>query len=512
MRTVFPGCILPACRSNGPAGKRFDMDLSQLLKEIDPVAVQGSKDRDILGITCDSRQVRDGYVFVAVPGDQQDGWDFVHDAMERGASAIVSEKSRVAGSEPCFVQVSDARTAGARLAAAFNGCPADHLRMVGITGTNGKTTCAYMTRDILRASGLNPGLITTVVYEMGARTIPASRTTPDAPTLHALLGKMVASECDSAVMEVSSHALVQDRTYGIDYDVALFTNLTRDHLDYHHTMDAYFEAKRKLFTSLGHGGKKASAVLNIDDEWGRKLQGMQEPGVDVVTYGMTVEADVTAEDVSLEASGTSFTLRSPWGDAKIKAGLLGRFNVSNMLASTATCACLGADPESAADVLGSMRRVPGRLEEVNTGKDFKVFVDYAHTDDALDHVLTTLREITTGNLILVFGCGGDRDRSKRSEMGRIAGEKADYSIITSDNPRGEPTEQIIAEVRAGFGLQASYEMIENRRDAIKRALGMAGQGDVVLVAGKGHECFQEFAKRTVPFDDREEVTKGLEDL
>ena len=512
MRTGFQGCTGDASRGDGPAEKRFDMDLSQLLKEIDPVAVQGSEDRDVLGMTCDSRQVRDGYVFVAVSGEQQDGWDFVHDAMERGASAIVSERSQVAGAESCFVHVTDARTAEARLAAAFNGCPADHLRMVGITGTNGKTTCAYMARDILRASGFNPGLITTVVYEMGERTIPASRTTPDAPTLQSLLGNMVASDCDSVVMEVSSHALVQNRTYGIDYDVAVFTNLTRDHLDYHHTMDAYFEAKRKLFTSLGHGSKKASAVLNIDNEWGRKLVGMQDPGVDVVTFGMTGSPDVTAESISLSSSGTTFTMKSPWGDAEVNAGLLGRFNVSNMLASMAAGGCLGAKPENAAAVLAALIRVPGRLEEVNTRKDFQVFVDYAHTDDALEHVLTTLREITTRNLILVFGCGGDRDRSKRPAMGKIAGENADYSIITSDNPRGEPAEQIIDEVRVGFGPHANYEIIEDRSDAINRALAMAGKGDVVLVAGKGHEGFQEFAKRTVPFDDREEVAKGLESL
>lgn len=488
------------------------MDLSQLLMEIDPVAVDGKKEQEILGITCDSRQVKEGYVFVAVSGNLQNGCDFIHDALERGAAAIVSEKPGSMGPNACSIQVGDARIAEAKLAAGFNNFAADSLRMVGITGTNGKTTCSYMTRDILRSSGFAPGLVTTVLYQIGERTIPASRTTPDAPTLHSLLGKMVAADCDSAVMEVSSHALDQDRTYGIDYDVAVFTNLTRDHLDYHLTMDAYFDAKSKLFASLGDGEKDAHAVVNVDDEWGRKLLKIPQPGVNVVTYGVNSSADVVAENINLSISGTSFTIKSPWGDIYVSASLLGRYNVYNMLASAAAGACLGAEPRNVSAALNLMRRVPGRLEEIETGRDFQVFVDYAHTDDALDHVLGTLREITERNLVVVFGCGGDRDPAKRPAMGRLAGEKADHAIITSDNPRGESADQIIEEILVGLGAEASYEVIEDRRCAIRRALAMAGKGDVVLVAGKGHEGFQEFAKITVPFDDREEVLRGLEEL
>jgi UDP-N-acetylmuramoyl-L-alanyl-D-glutamate--2,6-diaminopimelate ligase len=391
----------------------------------------------------------------------------------------------------------------------FHGEPADKLQMIGVTGTNGKTTTAYMIKAILDAEGRNAGLIGTVAYSIGARTIPASRTTPDAPTLQNMFAQMVSAGCRSAVMEVSSHALIQRRTEGIDFDVGIFTNLTRDHLDYHQTMESYFEAKTLLFRRLGTGRKHAAAVLNADDPWGRQLSRRSDLTADVLTYGLGHDTTVSAEELQVGSSGSTFRLRTPWGAAKVALRLMGRFNVYNAMAAAAACGALGTDLKTAAAALSSMPSVPGRLEEIPTGRDFQVFVDYAHTDDALSHVLKTLREITNGRLIVVFGCGGNRDRTKRPVMGRVAGELADHSILTSDNPRNEDPARIIAEIREGFGLGAAVEVRENRADAIQRAIEIAAKGDVVLIAGKGHENFQEFAGRSIPFDDRQVVKRCL---
>jgi len=485
------------------------MRLEFLARNIQPISVAGPRDPEILGVVCDSRHVRPGYLFVAVPGAKQDGGLFVEDAVERGAAAVVAENDIKVRKDVSYLRVADAHLALARLACAINGEPTDQLQMVGITGTNGKTTTAYMIRDILRADGRNPGLIGTVEYLIGARAIPASRTTPDAPTLQAMFAQMVTAACRSAVMEVSSHALVQNRMAGIDYDVGIFTNLTRDHLDYHKTVENYFEAKALLFKGLGKGRKHAVAVVNIDDPWGQKLAGLPDLTADVLTYGLNPEATVHADEVALGSGGSTFRVKTTWGTAKVTTKLMGRFNVYNALAAISACSALGTDLDVMVSALSSMTAVPGRLEEVKTGKGFQVFVDYAHTDDALEHVLKTLREITKGRLIVVFGCGGNRDRTKRPIMGRVASECADYSIVTSDNPRNEDPAQIIAEIRGGFGNALNMEAIEDRAEAIKKAIDMAGRGDVVLIAGKGHESFQEFANRSIPFDDRQMVRRYL---
>ena len=485
------------------------MKLEVLAKDIQPISVAGPRDPEILGVVCDSRHVRPGYLFVAVPGAKQDGGLFVEDAIERGAVAVVSENDAKFRKDVSHMRVADARLALARLACVMNGEPTDQLQMVGVTGTNGKTTTAYMIRDILSADGRNPGLIGTVEYVVGARTIPASRTTPDAPTIQALLAQMVAAGCRSAVMEVSSHALAQRRTAGIDYDVGIFTNLSRDHLDYHKTFEDYFEAKSLLFKGLGKGRKHAVAVVNIDDPWGQKLARLPDLAADVLTYGLSVEATVRAEELELGPGGSTFRVRTTWGAAKVTTNLMGRFNVYNALAAIAACSALGTDLDVMVSALSSMAAVPGRLEEVKTGKNFQIFVDYAHTDDALEHVLRTLREITKGRLVVVFGCGGNRDRTKRPVMGRIAAQGADYSIVTSDNPRNEDPAQIIAEIREGFGNASNVETLEDRAEAIKKAIDMAGKGDVVLIAGKGHENFQEFANRSIPFDDRQVARRYL---
>ena len=485
------------------------MKLEALIKEIQPATVTGTTNGEVLGVVCDSRHVRPGYVFVAIAGWNQDGWSFVNEAIERGAIAVVSEheeKLRNQKPEVCFIRVEDSRQSMGEMACIFNNRPSNQLQLIGITGTNGKTTTSYMIRDILRADGRNPGLISTVAYEIGARVIPAERTTPESPLLQSILAQMVHAGCDSAVMEVSSHALVQKRTTGIDYDVGIFTNLTRDHLDYHGTMEKYFEAKALLFRELGKCEKNAVAVINVDDPWGRQLSQMNDMHADVLTYSLLdPQAMIRAEDVELTASGSAFRVLTPWGDAKIQTKLLGRFNISNALAAIASCGALGINLDVIASVLSKIVCVPGRLEEIETRKGFQVFVDYAHTDDALEHVLTTLREITNKRLIVVFGCGGNRDKTKRPAMGSVAARLADYSILTTDNPRKEDPSEIIAQIRGGFDSADNFEIVEDRTEAIKRSLAMADRGDVVLIAGKGHENFQEFANTTIPFDDRQVV-------
>jgi UDP-N-acetylmuramoyl-L-alanyl-D-glutamate--2,6-diaminopimelate ligase len=485
------------------------MKLDTLLRDVRHLSATGPRDRDVTGVACDSRQVRQGFVFVAVDGTEKDGRLFVKDAVGHGAIAVVSKDEVDTGRDICRVRVEDARLAVAELSCAFFNRPADRLQMIGVTGTNGKTTTVYMVGNILRAAGLKTGLITTVEYQIGERVIPASRTTPEAPALQSMLAQVVGAGCRSLAMEVSSHALSQKRTAGIDFDAAVFTNLTQDHLDYHQTMESYFDAKKLLFSDLGRKKKQAAAVINVDDPCGERLSGWNEIRANVLTYGMGTNAKIRAEDIKLSASGSSFLAVTPWGTTRIELALLGRFNISNALAATACCGSMGIKLDVIAKALSNVTSVPGRLENIPTKKGFQVFVDYAHTDDALGHVLKTLREIVKGRIILVFGCGGNRDRTKRQLMGQVASHLADYSVVTSDNPRKENPSDIIAQIKEGFGGSQAFEIIEDRAEAIKRAVNMAADGDVVLIAGKGHENFQEFANMSVSFDDRQVVRRYL---
>jgi UDP-N-acetylmuramoyl-L-alanyl-D-glutamate--2,6-diaminopimelate ligase len=477
------------------------MKLEALLPSLPGAQCRGPLNREIAGLACDSRQVRPGWLFVAIPGNKLDGAAFVEDAVARGAVAVVAQ-AFPPQKEITAIRVANPREALARLASAFYGNPSHRLRVAGVTGTNGKTTVAYMIRDILESAGLPCGLIGTVEYRLGNRVIPASRTTPDSLTLQSYLAQMAQNGCAAAVMEVSSHALDQERAWGIEFDAAIFTNLTQDHLDYHKTMEAYFEAKKKLFTAVGRGRKKAVAVVNVDDPYGRRLAGCPDIKASLVTYGRAAGAGVRAEEVRLSASGTAFRAVTPWGAAGATLRLLGGYNISNALAAIAACGSMGIPLAASVQRLALMRAVPGRLEEVPCARGFKVFVDYAHTDDALINVLQTLREIATGRLIVVFGCGGNRDRTKRPKMGAAAARLADYSVLTSDNPRTEDPMAILSQIQAGMGA-APHEVVPDRAEAIKRALGMAAKGDIVLIAGKGHETFQEFDNRVIPFDDRQ---------
>ncbi len=484
------------------------MRLGMLLAAAQVRATAGS-DPDIRALAYDSRKVHPGTLFFALPGRLQHGGQFVDDALERGAAAVVSDAApppAARGRAAVHVRVEQPRRVMADMAAAFFQQPAARLQVAGITGTNGKTTVAFMLRDILAAAERQPGLLGTVAYEIGDRRLAASRTTPEAVDLQDMLAQMVQAGCRAAVMEVSSHALVQERVRGIAFDVAVFTNLTQDHLDYHETMERYFEAKTRLFRDLARGAKQPAAAINLDDPYGRRLAALGPFGAATLTFGMAADAaDVRAERVQVSAAGSRFAVRSPWGDADIALRLPGRHNVSNALAALAAAGALGIPPARAAQALAAMVAVPGRLEAVPSPGGFQVFVDYAHTEDALRNVLTTLREITAGRLLVVFGCGGNRDRGKRPRMGAAAAALADHVVLTSDNPRKEDPGAIIAEIRAGCPEAAHVEVVEDRYEAIARAIALAEPGDAVLVAGKGHENSQEFAHTIIPFDDRQIV-------
>ncbi len=484
------------------------VSLNRLIDRLGAVACCGNRKAEVESVFTDSRQVRPGSLFAALRGAREDGWRFVDDALKRGAVAVLSEHTvpRLAGGI-CHIQVADAHEAAGLAAAMVNGNPADALQTVAVTGTNGKTTVSCLIRDMLKATGHPVGLIGTIQYEVGSRVIPAARTTPDAATLQPLLRQMVEIGCTHAVMEVSSHAIQQRRIAGIAFGSAVFTNLTRDHLDYHGTMEAYFEAKAALFRGLS---PQATAIVNVDDPWGRQL--LAEPlQCRLLRYGIETAAEVAVTRYRLNATGAVFSIETPWGRSPdVTTPLLGRYNLANALAAVAACGTMGVPLDAMLNVLAGCKGAPGRLEPVPTGRDFHVFVDYAHTDDALANVLTALREVTPGRLIVVFGCGGNRDVSKRPAMGCVAATLADRVIITSDNPRREDPASIMDDILAGITDPAAVTAIESRSEAIALAVQEARPGDVVLLAGKGHEQYQEFADRTVPFDDRQKAKEALD--
>ncbi len=485
------------------------LKLEYISRIIQPLTISGPQNLDIRGLAYDSRAVQPGFLFVALRGLHQNGAQYVDEALRRGAVAIVTEGNGWTRRDIAHIRVEDARRAMAEIACAFYNHPARHLQLIGITGTNGKSTISFMCRDMLKADGRAPGLLGTIRYEIGERQIPASRTTPEAPDIQRMLDEMVRTGCRSAVMEVSSHGLDQKRTWGMDFDVGVFTNLTQDHLDYHKTMDAYFAAKTLLFRALGQADKKATACLNLDDPLGQQLAYTGGLTAHVLGFGTHPGATIRADDIAVGGHGCDFQLTSPWGNAPVHLSLLGRHNVSNALAALAACGALGVPLKTMVGVLAAMPPVPGRLEPVANTRGLTIFVDYAHTDDALGNVLRTLRELTRGQLITVFGCGGNRDQTKRPKMGAIVARLADYALITSDNPRTEDPAEIIAQIAAGFGAHKNFETEVDREKAIGKALARARPGDVVLIAGKGHENYQEFAHTIVPFDDRDCVARLL---
>jgi UDP-N-acetylmuramoyl-L-alanyl-D-glutamate--2,6-diaminopimelate ligase len=465
------------------------------------VANAAALDLPCTGVTYDSRRVRPGAVFVALRGQKADGLTFVPQAINGGAAAVVAEHAAPAGHRVPWFVVKNARLALALLAAEFFGHPSREMQVVGITGTNGKTTTSYLINAIFEAAGIRCGLMGTVTYRIGDQAFEATRTTPEAPEVQGFMRQMVDGGCGACVMEVSSHALALHRVDGIEFAAGVFTNLTRDHLDFHADMESYFAAKRRLFELLPHA---APAVINVDDRRGASLiDAVRRP----VTYGINKPADVAPGPLAYTLSGLQFEVRTPQGVVDVRSPLVGRPNVYNILAAVGTTAAIGVPLEAISRGLAALPGVPGRFELASgPDDDVTVVVDYAHTDDALRNLLETARSLATRRVITVFGAGGDRDRTKRPLMGMVAARLSDVVVITSDNPRSEDPLRIIDEVRRGAEpetRQSNAELltVADRGDAIVRAIRMASAGDVVLIAGKGHEKYQEIGGQTHPFDD-----------
>jgi UDP-N-acetylmuramoyl-L-alanyl-D-glutamate--2,6-diaminopimelate ligase len=493
--------------------------LSDLISEALVTSTRGDLDVEISGLAYDSRKAGPGTLFFCVRGEKADGHDFAPRVVEAGAAALVVERELDLGVPQAVV--ADARAAMAPLAARFWGDPTAELRVVGVTGTNGKTTTAFLIREILERAGISCGLLGTVKQVAGGIEEAVERTTPEAIDLQATFRRMLDGGDRACAMEVSSHAMSLHRADAIHFEVALFTNLTQDHLDFHTDMEDYFLAKRRLFEAA-----PGTAIVNLDDPYGRRLADEFE----CLTFSAEgADADYTARNATFDAGGAQFSVvqrsmgrkyaymggnRPINGGVRVRTGMPGHFNVANALGAFAAAAAMGVGPETAAAGLAQAGRVPGRFEPIDEGQGFAVLVDYAHTPDSLENVLRAARRLTAGRLISVFGAGGDRDRDKRPKMGRAGAALSDLAVITSDNPRSEDPEAIVAEVAAGAGAAAVEVEVEvDRRAAIALALARAEPGDTVVIAGKGHEQGQEFeGGRKVPFDDREVAREELRKL
>ncbi len=463
----------------------------------------------VSGVAYDSRLVEPGDVFFCIPGFVHDGHAFAARAAARGASALVVKHEVADVGATVQILVDDPRVALAIAAARFHGDPSASLRVVGITGTNGKTTTTYLLDSILRRAGHATGLVGTVETRVAGVARPAGRTTPESADLQSLLADMVAEGVDTAVMEVSSHAIDLHRVDGVRFEAAAFTNLSQDHLDYHRTLEEYFAVKRRLFTDLGPG----EAVIDIDDPAGASLaEDLGRAGSPRLwTVGRDPSAAVRARHETLGPLSSSFTLATSSGEVPVTIPLVGAFNVSNALVAAGCALALGVPLELVAEGLAAAPQVPGRLERIDAGQPFSVFVDYAHTPDGLEKAVEAVRAVSPGRVITVFGCGGDRDPEKRPLMGEAAGSRSDHVVATSDNPRSEDPVSILLAVEDGLkAAGASYEIEVDRRKAIARAFDLARRGDTVLIAGKGHEDYQIFAERTIHFDDREVAREELE--
>ncbi len=493
------------------------MRLSHMINCLTSHNFDGISDPDIAGLTYDSRQVKPGFLFVALKGYSQDGHIFIKDAVQNGAAAIVGESfenKTEAGNKVATVQVPNSRKALSQLASIFYGHPSEHINLTGITGTNGKTTTSYILESILLAAGCIPGVIGTINYRSPEETWEASVTTPESLELMQIFRKMADVGVSDVVMEVSSHALDQGRVDGCPFRVAVFTNISRDHLDYHRSMEEYFRAKSLLFQKLEDN---ARAVINGDDPKGKDLAKLS--AAPVMTYGLAKVSNVRADHVKATRTGITAKLTTPAGEIDIEASLIGGFNIYNILAAAAAALCMGIDLNSIKSGIAQIRGVPGRLELVKNKRSLTIVVDYAHTPDALEKALSAIGSLKEGGrLITVFGCGGDRDKGKRKEMGYASGEYSDLVIVTSDNPRSEDPDAIISQIEEGArnsGLkkleklsskrqtESGYMLDPDRGSAIRKAIGIANKTDIVLIAGKGHEDYQIIGKEKRHFDDRE---------
>jgi len=506
---------------------------------------------DITGVAYDSRSIKKGYLFVAVKGEKKDGHNFVTEAIKKGASAVVSEREIIStppsvpgvpGPQPLYLTVANSRRALACIVNNFYERPSENLRLIGVTGTNGKTTTTHILKSILEKSGHTVGLIGTIHYMIRERSYPAVRTTPESPEFQELLKKMLSSGCTHVISEVSSHALAQCRVDNAVFRTAVFTNLTRDHLDFHETMGAYFDAKKRLFTDLldEHG----AAIINIDDPYGHALYSDLLPvrwmnsGPDIITCGLQTGADIRAHDITNSSRGLSFKVFLYDRILDISSPLIGLFNVYNILAAIGAAASLKVPDEAIIQGIKSLDMIAGRFEKVDAGQGFLSVIDYAHTEDALERLITTARELLgqsvnqennkqrikrkekkngsgigvlgpSPRIITVFGCGGDRDKGKRPVMGEVATRYSDFAVITSDNPRSEEPLAIIRDIEAGV-TGKNYLIEPDRREAIRKAVDLAKDGDIVLVAGKGHEDYQEIQGVRYPFSDRDVLREAIQ--
>jgi len=488
------------------------MKLRQLIALSPDLNVEGDGDPDITSLVFDSREVILGSLFFALRGARSDGHRYLSDAAEKGAvAAVVAEDFHGAcPGNMIIIRAVNPRYTLAMLASEFYGNPSDALQMIGVTGTNGKTTVTYMVQSLLKTMGVSCGVIGTVGAHFGDRHLPTGATTPEAPELQRFLRRMADADITAAALEISSHALEWRRVDGMRFDVAIFTNLTQDHLDFHGSMDRYMAAKSRLFRMPGKTDRKAVAVLNSDDPASEYFRPMIPDYRTIRTYGLENPADVTALDIRLKPDSNEFVLRCPEGDFPTSVPIPGRHNVLNALASVSALIALGYDAAAVAEAMKNLPAVPGRMEKVTGGHPFQVLVDYAHTPDALVNLLDAVRPITPGRIITVFGCGGDRDRSKRPMMGEAVSGRSDLTIVTSDNPRTEAPTDIIQDILPGLVPDAEYRVIPDRRTAIQMAVRIAREGDAVVIAGKGHEDYQIIEDTIHRFDDREEARKALE--
>lgn len=490
------------------------MILRPLLAALPRATTSGPLDVEISGLTADSRSVTPGSLFVAIRGTSTDGHPFIPQALEAGAAAIVAETAPPAdwNAGATWLHVPDSRAALAALASGFHGDPWREMKLAGVTGTNGKTTTTFLIHHIMKTAWHRAGLIGTVQVDDGVSVSQATHTTPDPVALAALLSSMRDNGCRGLAMEVSSHGIHQKRVAAVGFDAYVFTNLTQDHLDYHGTMDAYFAAKASWFHehAVDSSGKKASAVINTDDAYGEELAAALEGHMPVIRFGFNVHCDFRANNFRQSPRGMEFELTAKGRSFLVRAPLIGRFNVYNLVGAIAAASACGISPRESVAALAKCPQVPGRMENIGNAGGATVFVDYAHTPDALHNACRTLRELNPRRLITVFGCGGDRDRSKRPLMGAAAATHSDACVVTSDNPRSEDPAAILREIEAGMGGKGHISILD-RAEAIAYAIQNALSGDIVLIAGKGHENTQQFADHAIDFEDRKHASKALRD-
>ena len=485
------------------------MKLKTLLDNVAVLLLSGSEETDIAGIAYSSKAVKQGFLFAALKGERMDGFDFVREAVSNGAAAVLSDRPKPQGFGAVWIQALDAREALALCAANYYGHPSDRMKVIGITGTKGKTTTTYLLEEIFNKARWIPGVIGTIDYHGPGFQLKAARTTPEAPDLQRILKEMADRGVTHCLIEVSSHSLDLKRVWGIDFDIAVFTNLSGEHLDFHQSMDNYFEAKKKLFF-LDH--KRNTAVINSDDFWGKRL--LSELPMRTISYGLEPAAIVRGEKFRITDEGIEVLIKYPGGQKTVTSSLLGKHNLYNILAAAATSLSLNAPCPAIKEGIASLREIPGRFEKIENTRGLQIIVDYAHTDDALRNVLETIRDLRPNRIILAFGAGGDRDKSKRERMGEVAGRLAEWTILTSDNPRSEDPLAIIAAIEKGIqktGLK-KYEIQPDRREAIRRALALGKRDDSILIAGKGHEDYQILKEATIPFSDAAVIREILNEM